>query len=244
MEHQTKSSFRFQTLYREIRDRICLLQYPPGAMLSENKLAAEFGVSRTPIRRVLQRLEFEGLVVSKQGIGTLVTIVDLQYLKEVYALRLKLAEAIGELSPVRPSEEKIATLEGLLEAVEAMRSQYNPQELARLYNAFQAEMIQLIGNRPLREISEQLFHQTARVWLQILPDLDWAEEVNYIYDEIRDVIKALRANNMQTMAQVRRTHMALLLARTSHYLGSANIQVATKGGEAGKLLTKGDFSSR
>jgi len=201
-------------------------------MLSENKLANEFGVSRTPIRRVLHRLEFEGLVVSKQGIGTLVTIVDLQYLKEVYALRLKLAEVIGELSPIRPSEEKIATLEELLEQVEAMRDQYKPQELARLYNTFQAEMTQLIGNRPLRAISDQLFHQTARVWLQILPDLDWDEEVNYVCDEIRDVIKALKTNNLQTMAQVRRNQMALLLARTSNYLGSADIQGESKGGEA------------
>jgi DNA-binding GntR family transcriptional regulator len=97
LEEQPKSTFRYKAIYNEIRDRICLLQYPPGMMLSENQLASEFGVSRTPIRRVLQRLEFEGLVVSKQGIGTLVTIVDLQYLKEVYALRLKLSELAGEL---------------------------------------------------------------------------------------------------------------------------------------------------
>ncbi len=219
----SKSTFRFRTIYKEIRDRICLLQYPPGTMLSENKLATEFGVSRTPIRRVLQRLEFEGLVVSKQGVGTLVTTVDLQYLREVYALRLKLARLVGELSPVRPSKEKIAVLESLLEQIETVRDQYDPQELAGLYNAFQDEMTPLIGNRPLREISEQLYHQTARVWLQILPDLDWAEEVNYVCYELRDVIDALRAGDMQTMAQVRRDHMAMLLTRTSNYLGSANI---------------------
>ena len=209
-------------MYQEIRDRICLLQYPPGTMLSENKLAAEFGVSRTPIRRVLQRLEFEGLVVSKQGIGTLVTIVDLQYLKEVYALRLKLAELTGELSPIRPTRETITTLETILEEFEAMRAQYDPTELARLYNRFQVEMLALIGNRPLREISERLFHQTARVWLQILPDLDWVEEVDIACRELSDVIGALQEKDMQAMAQIRSEHMAMLLGRTSRYLGGIN----------------------
>jgi DNA-binding GntR family transcriptional regulator len=228
LEEQPKSMFRYKAIYNEIRDRICLLQYPPGMMLSENQLAGEFGVSRTPIRRVLQRLEFEGLVVSKQGIGTLVTIVDLQYFKEVYALRLKLSELAGELSPLRPTEAKIVALESLLSQVETMHAQYDPPELARLYNAFQAEMTPLIGNRPLREISEQLFHQTARIWLQILPELDWNEEVNYICDEIGAVATALRAGDMKAMAQVRRDHMARLLARTSSYLGGADIEVTAK----------------
>lgn len=222
MEQPTKATSQFKTIYQEIRTRICLLQYPPGMMLSENKLAAEFGVSRTPIRRVLQQLEFEGLVVSKQGIGTLVTIVDLQDLKEVYALRLKLAELAGELSPIRPSEQKIATLETVLEKFESMHDQYDPPELARLYNSFQTEMIALIGNRPLRDISEQLYHQTVRVWLQILPDLDWTEEVSIACREIREVINALKEKDMQAMAQIRSEHMAMLLGRTSRYLGGIN----------------------
>ncbi|MCB0214058.1 MAG: GntR family transcriptional regulator [Anaerolineae bacterium] len=222
MDQPTKATSQFQTMYQEIRDRICLLQYPPGTMLSENKLAAEFGVSRTPIRRVLQRLEFEGLVVSKQGIGTLVTIVDLQYLKEVYALRLKLAELTGELSPIRPTQETVATLETILEKFEAMRDQYDPTELARLYNQFQAEMLAMIGNRPLREISEQLYHQTARVWLQILPDLDWEEEVDIACRELSDVIGALKEKDMQAMAHIRSEHMAMVLGRMSRYLGGTN----------------------
>lgn len=222
MDQPTKATYQIPTIYQEIRDRICLLHYPPGAMLSENKLADEFGVSRTPIRRVLQRLEFEGLVVSKRGVGTLVTIVDLQYLKEVYALRLNLAELAGELSPIRPSEQKIARLEALLKQFETMRGQPDPEALGGLYNSFQAEMIDLIGNRPLREISERLYHQTVRVWLQILPDLDWLEEVNVACQEISDIIEALRANDMKTMAQVRREHMAMLLGRTSRYLEGTN----------------------
>ena len=52
-ESQTE---RFDRIYREIRQRICLLECQPGTLLNEGLLAEEFGVSRTPVRNVLLRL--------------------------------------------------------------------------------------------------------------------------------------------------------------------------------------------
>ena len=49
--HTTPSRERFERLYRTLRDRICLLEYPPGTRLSEGELAEEFAISRTPVRR-------------------------------------------------------------------------------------------------------------------------------------------------------------------------------------------------
>ena len=57
MSHPPTARDRFERLHAELRDRICLLEYAPGTRLSEEALAAEFGVSRTPLRRVLGRLE-------------------------------------------------------------------------------------------------------------------------------------------------------------------------------------------
>jgi DNA-binding GntR family transcriptional regulator len=82
---------RFERIYKTIRDRICLLEYEPGARLAEEELAREFEVSRTPIRRVLARLEGEGLLESRHGVGTFVTDVDLDALGQVFQLRMELA---------------------------------------------------------------------------------------------------------------------------------------------------------
>jgi DNA-binding GntR family transcriptional regulator len=213
-----------EQIYREIRERICLLQYPPGMALKEKELADEYGVSRTPIRGILQRLEFEGLVSGDFGSNSIVTFVDIKSLKQVYALRLRLAEIVGELAVPRVSVEHIEALDCLLEKFGGMRDQYDPVQLARLYNAFHEEMLALIGNLPLRQIWDQLFHQTARVWLQILPELDWAEEVNTICGEITDVIEALQRNDMPAMAKVRRDHMSMLLRRINDYLGGADVR--------------------
>ena len=220
---RSDSEQRFQSLYTEIRNRITLLQYPPGTALREETLADEFGVSRTPIRRVLQRLEFEELVVHTPGAGVMVTTIDLKSLREVYRLRLKIAEFVGEMMVSRVEDADIQTAQDILQAVGNLRGEYDPGELGRLYHDFHNYMLLFINNRPLQRIQDQLFHQTSRVWLDILPDLDWKEEVDIFAAELGDVIEALRAGDMQQMAAVRREHMSMLLRRLNQYLSSADL---------------------
>lgn len=220
--NMTQNEPRYLTIYYQMRERISLLQYPPGYALRENTLAEEFGVSRTPIRRALHRLEFDGLVHISRGTGAVVAAVDIKSLKEVYALRLKLSELVGELNPARLKSDHLPTLENILEQVKQLQNQYDPIALARIYNSFHDEMLNIIGNEPLKQISDQLFHRTSRVWLQLLPDLNWDEECTFVCDEIEDVLAGLRAGDMQTVAQVRRQHMAMLLQRINNYLSSAD----------------------
>lgn len=211
-----------EAIYEQLRERICLLQYPPGAVLSENTLAAEFGVSRTPVRSALQRLEFEGLVTSMPGVGTIVASVDLKFLKEVYALRMKLAELVGDLARSRVPQTMVERLRELLSRCCEMAGQYDPEAIARLYNDFHDEMLNVIGNKPLRAISNQLYYQTARIWLEILPDLDWQKEVELTCQEIAEVIEALERDDMHAVARVRRDYMSSFLSRINSYLASAD----------------------
>lgn len=61
----------------ELRQRICMMQSVSEEMiLHEGALASEFGVSRTPIRQVLQKLAHERLVETRSGVGTIVSPLD------------------------------------------------------------------------------------------------------------------------------------------------------------------------
>lgn len=206
-------------IYMELRERIAVLTYPPGTALSETKLADEFGVSRTPIRQVLQRLEFDGLVEAKHGIGTIVSAIDFMYLQQVYALRLKLITLISELSPMLASEGDLVILEDLYEQAKEMAGPgYTPVELSRLYTHFNDEVLRVIGNRPLREITDRLFYQTHRVWLQLLPVMDWEEEVQFVVDEFGEVLAGLRARDLARVAHARRAHFVACLQRINRHL--------------------------
>ena len=63
-------------LYHILEDEICALKILPGEALSENQLCKRFGVSRTPIRSVLQRLEQNRFVQIIPCKGTIVTTID------------------------------------------------------------------------------------------------------------------------------------------------------------------------
>jgi DNA-binding GntR family transcriptional regulator len=208
-----------QEIYEELRGRICLLQYEPGKMISENALAAEFNVSRSRMRRVMWQLESDGLINISKGSGAVVTVVDIKSLKEVYVVRQKLIELVGEIRPARIPESLITSLETLLQQTRVMYDNFDPLALGKLYYDFHRAMLKTIQNKFLKEITDTLYHRTSRVWLQLLPDLDWEQEVDLMCDELERVTKALRDENMPGVAKIRHEHMAMLLQRINDYLG-------------------------
>ncbi|EWY36702.1 hypothetical protein N825_25615 [Skermanella stibiiresistens SB22] len=215
----TAARRRFDTIYGEIRDRICLLRYPPGHTLGETELAREFGISRTPIRRVLQRLEHEGLVESRQGIGTIVTLIDFEELREIDDLRMKLAEISGALSPIPRGHADVERMRKLRERCAKIRSRIDLEEFGRLNIAVQQELSCSIGNLPLRDISDRLFFQTARMWLQLLPMMNWPEEVDAFSNEISDLIQAMELNDLGSLHYIRRNHISMSRMRMKGYFG-------------------------
>ena len=210
---------RFNRIYKTIRERISLLEYGPGTVLNEGLLAREFGVSRTPVRSVLQRLSYEGLVTTRNGVGTAVTEVDVKTFKDIYALRMRLAEDIGVLSPATPNTEVVQELRRLLaRAQELAKIPPDYNAYARLCNALHEVLLDLSGNLVLREITDLLYYRTARVWLGFLPSIGWKEVMQTLESEIADTIRALELDDMQGAGNVRRQYLYVLLKAMSGYL--------------------------
>lgn len=199
---------RSERMYLELRERICLLLYPPGELLGEQALAEEFGVSRTPIRKVLGRLEGEGLVESRHGVGTVVTVIDPVELEQVYALRMRLAELMGELSPRAPTAEELERLRGLVDRCERLRGAADGPEFCRINMAFNQGLIALIGNSALREATERLYYRTARFFLHALPGMDFEEEIGIFGLEMQEILGALERGDFRGAGFHRRNHIA------------------------------------
>ena len=129
----------------------------PGSHLSEEELAQEFEISRTPVRRVLARLESEGLVQSVHGVGTIVTDVDIEELQQVYHLRLELALLIGKTFADPAHGCRSRSHSSLIERCDADLRNPDQRAFLRLNMDFFYELNAMTGNQPLREISERLY---------------------------------------------------------------------------------------
>lgn len=206
---------RFERMHAMIRNRICLLDYAPGTRLSEESLAAELGVSRTPLRRVLVRLEAEGLLHSVHGVGTFVTDVDINELTQTYQLRLELAELTGKLSAVTPDEALWAEFRALSARSKALILDPDPRRFAELNMEFFLVLLRLTANEPLREISERLFFQTARIWLKLVfaSKIDLADEVDIFDREIHDILRALEIGDLHAASLIQRAHISMSFER-------------------------------
>jgi len=76
-----------QRIYDGIRQRIVDLSLAPGTLLAKHEVAAEFGVSQTPVREAILRLEDEGLIDVFPQSRTVVSLIDIQHAREAHFLR-------------------------------------------------------------------------------------------------------------------------------------------------------------
>jgi DNA-binding GntR family transcriptional regulator len=208
---------RFERLYRTLRDRICLFEYPPGGRLSEEELALEFSISRTPVRRVLVRLEADGLIEARHGVGHIVTSVRLDELARIFHLRMELAVLIGRLSPIPRAQEDLDRIRALIARCDALAKQPEYRAFARLNMDFFSEIAAMTGNAPLREISERLYFQTSRVWLQMMPRLNLEQEFAIFRREMEDVLAAAETGDLEAVGHIRRAHISMSFARMMRY---------------------------
>lgn len=209
---------RFDRIYQTMRMRICLLDYAPGSRLREEDLAEEFGVSRTPIRRVLVKLEAEGLLRSVHGVGTIVTDIKVEDLAQVYDLRVELAELVGKLSPVVIDAALVARFQSIRERCDQMVRQADPREFARINMEFFHLFNSLTTNAPLRELSERFYYQTTRIWLKTASRLkDYEEllvdEFVIFQREVADITEAVEQRDPVAAGHIRRAHIAMSFAR-------------------------------
>ena len=213
----TAAQLRFDRIYRDIRDRIILLRYRPGTVLRESDLAEEFGVSRTPIRQVLQKLQFEGLVETRNAVGTIVIGLDLESLKDAYEVRIKIGEWVGEMAARSYSEADILEMEALLERTKKLLTSRDVEEYWKIANEAHDILGRVIENGTLRTLYDLLYYQTARSWFEVVPAV-WEKNVEYLCAELIEMMKSMTAGDTKGVALVRRNYHRLFLSLLFQHL--------------------------
>jgi DNA-binding GntR family transcriptional regulator len=208
------------TVYEALRQRIATSHYPPGSRLTEVDIAAEFGVSRTPVRQALHRLGADGLVEVKNGVGCRVTEIDDRQLEDMYKLRLRLVEMMGEISPQPLKPADLAAIEDIrTQTLHMLESAEEPDigAYAGLCDQFYALVNKVIGNPFLRHFIDVMYHQTDRYWYGWMQTEDLRREVQFLLHEIEETLRALAVHDFQAVGHIRRNHISMMLARMENY---------------------------
>ena len=200
-------------IYLEMRRRICLLDYQPGTRLNERELASEFGISRTPMRDVLQKLEHIGLISSQHGHGTIVTSIDLKSMRDIYVVRMRLMDAMGESTPTSIGPDILDEMSKLESRCDALLQDHDKREFALVLVRLHTILHGLTSNAVLKEFNDILFYQSARFWFLLLDSV----EIHVVVADLKDAIRMLRRSqeigDVKLMASIHKTYLGLVLSR-------------------------------
>ena len=204
---------RFETIYKALRRRIVLLDYPSGNRLDVAALAKEFDVSRTPIRTVIQRLENEGLAITRHGVGTAVTDVDVRQVRDVWLFRLQLAELIGRLNPRPGRIAVIEQLERLHVVCQALDIASPTRDFALVDVKLHDFKCTLIGNLHLRRTYDEMYYRSVRAWFLWVPRLDFEVEQAALLTDISQTMSAVRRDDVASVGFITRNALSERLNR-------------------------------
>lgn len=203
---------RTNSILEIIRNRICLLDYPPGTILREADLAAEFSVSRTPMRAVLQQLSHGGLIESRDGVGTIVTDLSFAEIRDIYQMRIKLAQCIGYMSPRAFTEADIMSIISLLGRAQALTENFNLAEYWKINHDQHYLIEQIIGNCALREMWNHFYFLAARMWYQHVKTHHHGASKSLV-SELSEVRRAINENNAIALGYIQSNYIAYGLGR-------------------------------
>ncbi|MCZ4094892.1 GntR family transcriptional regulator [Streptomyces sp. SID13666] len=152
-----------ERVYVHIKQGVLDRSYEGGTLLTEGDLAEAVGVSRTPVREALLRLEAEGLIKLYPKKGALVLPVSLQEIADVVETRLLVEQhAVARLVPAAPPA-LLARLEELLAEQQGHADAGDLAAFAVADRCFHAEIVRAAGNRILAHLYDQLRDRQLRM---------------------------------------------------------------------------------
>jgi DNA-binding GntR family transcriptional regulator len=197
--------------------RICFLDYRPGDQLKEADLAKEFGVSRTPVRDAISRINHLGLVETRNGVGTVVVSLSDDEVMQVYEMRLHLATLIGRTTPTKIEEAYKSQATDLLRQANALVEEFNLRSYIILNHQLNILIASLIGNIVLRSFWLQTYYQAASTWYRV-GDIVGPDVARALVDELTEINAALAANDLEAVGYIQRIHIGYGFERIRKHL--------------------------
>ncbi len=193
MESKIQRTLVRQEAYSRLRNWILDGTLAPGAQLRDKELAEQLGVSRTPIREALLRLEDEGLVKTKPNRSTLVSSIDFHNAFHLYSIiwtleRLALSQAFGSIA----DEHIQHMIDANDRFLQKMKAKDRFSALEADYD-FHNVYIRLSQNQEIEKIISEIKTKLKRLDLYYF---DKIKNAILSYDEHKKIIEALTQKNL------------------------------------------------
>lgn len=206
-----------QYAYDEIKRRILVDDLAAGSVVSQEGIAAELGVSTTPVREALKRLAAEGLVLLETHRDARVTPLTAEEARSLDEVRRTVDPLAAGLAAQRRTPADVAAVESALAALEPLTTGGGAAAaLAALatHRAFHRAVYRASHNAPLVEVLEGLWDKTDRYrQIGLRARADDPADLDRVREEHRALAAAVVAGDAAAAERVMRAHVAGSLGR-------------------------------
>lgn len=191
-------------VFHTLREAILRGELKPGERLMELQLAAQLGVSRTPIREAIRMLEQEGLAVTMPRKGAEVAKMTLKGMEDVLEIREALDILACQLACDRITDELLVTLEEKKKAFEASLETKDVKVIADADISFHDVIYEATGNPKLIALLSNLREQIYRYRVEYLKAVD---SYPILIKEHDNIYQALLQHNRDASTEAIREHV-------------------------------------
>lgn len=190
--------------YEKVKDAILTFQFLPNQALLEGELASQLGISKTPVRDALMRLEKEGLVSRVPYRGTYVTDISNQDMADTYQIRIVLEGLAVRLATARLEDDELDKMGELIEGHSAALAKRDPVLVAKLNGEFHDIIIRKCANLKLIQMLHNLDDHLKRYRLL---SISQGVRLEKSVPEHRKILAALRECDAEQAERAMRTHL-------------------------------------
>lgn len=187
--------------YEQIYQAIIRGEIKPGDRLRETDLAEQIGLSRTPIREAIRKLESDGIVEHQPRVGAMVKKLSQQEIVELYEMRIVIEQTAAQMAAKHISDAEVATLRAINAEIAEGDT---PDVSAKLNRDFHDCILHAARNRYLALSFQGLAHQFVLLGATTIESQSRVSEVVEQHDEI---VQALQDRDPEAVTVAMRAHM-------------------------------------
>jgi DNA-binding GntR family transcriptional regulator len=191
-----------QTAYQALYDMISEGTLSPGDRLRETELAKRIGLSRTPIREAIRRLEVEGIVSHEPRVGAVVKTLSQQEIVELYEMRIVLETTAAGMAAKHASLAETRALDTLNQQM--LAASEDPSKVAELNRQFHTCIVNAARNRYLSSSYKNLANALVVLGYTTLATSD---RVKSVVNQHQAIIDALTDGNAREAKDAMAIHM-------------------------------------
>lgn len=191
-------------VFNTLRQAILTGELKPGERLMEIHLADRLGVSRTPIREAIRKLELEGLVTMIPRRGAEVAQITEKSMNDVLEVRRALDALCAELACDRITDEELEQLKCACDDFEQAVKTGETKKIAQADVALHDIIVQATGNARLIQLVNNLAEQMYRFRFEYIKDFSQHEK---LVEEHRIIYESIVRKDKETACQAARLHI-------------------------------------